>query len=99
MWAVQTARRLPNGHTLLGGDNLQGSRGTTVLELDPQDRLVRKTVFPGTETARLLRLTPKGDFLFGSGDRVIEADTAGKIIWEARLPGASVYKALRLANG
>lgn len=97
--AVQTARRLSNGHTLLAGDNLQGTQGITVLELDPQDRLVRKTAFPGLATMRLLRLTPKGDFLFGSGDRVVEADTAGKILWEARLPGASVYKALRLPNG
>jgi hypothetical protein len=97
--AVQSARRLPNGHTLLAGDNLQGTQGVTVLELDPQDRLVRKSVFPALSAMRLLRLTPKGDFLFGSGDRVVEADTAGKIIWEARIPGASVYKALRLPNG
>jgi hypothetical protein len=97
--AVQSARRLPNGHTLLAGDNLQGNQGVTVLELDPQDRLIRKTGFPGMSAMRLLRLTPKGDFLFGSGDRVVEADATGKIIWEARIPGASVYKALRLPNG
>jgi hypothetical protein len=97
--AVQTARRLPNRHTLLAGDNLQGSQGITVLELDPQDRLVRKTSFPSLRTMRILRLTPKGDFLFGSGEKVVEADTAGRILWEARLPGASVYKAVRLANG
>lgn len=97
--AVQTARRLPNGHTLLAGDNLQGSQGIVVLELDAQDRQIRKTVFPGMATLRILRLTPKGDFLFGSGERVVEADTAGKILWETRLAGASVYKALRLPNG
>lgn len=96
---VQTARRLPNGHTLLAGDDLQGSQGITVLELDAQDRLVHKTVFPGMNTLRLLRLTPAGNLLFGSKERLIEADTTGKILWEAQIPGASLYKTLRLANG
>lgn len=97
--AVQTARRLPNGHTLLAGDNLQGTSGVTVLELDSRDRLLRKTAFPGLSGLRILRLTPKGDFLFNSGDRVVEGDSSGKILWEAKLPGATVYKALRLSNG
>lgn len=97
--AVQSARRLADGHTLLAGDNLDGSPGIVVLELDAADKQIAKTVFPGMSTLRLLRLTKEGHLLFGSNSRLIEADRMGNILWEAAVPGAVIFKALRIPNG
>lgn len=96
---VQSARRLADGHTLLSGDNLGGSQGIVVLELDAADKQVGKTVFPGLGTLRLLRLTADGHLLFGSNARLIEADRKGVVLWEAEVPGAVIFKALRLPDG
>ncbi len=97
--AVQTAVRLPSGHTLLSGDNLDGSSGIVVLDLDAQDKQVGKTVFAGLTTLRIMRVTAEGTLLFGSQTKVIEAKRDGTIIWQTEIPGAVVYKALRLPNG
>jgi hypothetical protein len=97
--AVQSARRLPNGHTILAGTDLDGSLGTVALELDAQDRKTVKAVFPGLVTLRMMRLTAEGHLLVGSGTKVVEGDLAGKIVWQAEVPGATIYKALRLAGG
>jgi hypothetical protein len=97
--AVQSARRLPDGHTLLAGNDLDGSKGIVALDLDPADKQVAKTVFPGMGTLRLMRLTADGHLLFGSAARLIEADRQGNILWETALEDAVIYKALRLKNG
>ncbi len=97
--AVQSARRLPDGHTLLAGNDLDGSQGIVVLDLDASDKQVGKTVLPGLGTLRLMRLTASGHLLFGSGANLIEADRQGNILWQAQVPDAVIYKALRLKNG
>ena len=96
---VQSVRRLPDGHTLLAGNDLAGSQGVVVLDLDAADKQVGKVVLPGLTTFRLFRLTGDGHLLFGSNSSLIEADRQGRILWETLVADATLYKALRLRNG
>jgi hypothetical protein len=95
---VETLRRLPNGHTVLGA-NTNG--GVTLQELDEQDAPVagRLVTFPGYSQLRLLRRTPQGTFLLGVGTKLAEVDWTGRRVWEMDIPdGSSVYQGLRLAD-
>jgi len=58
---VASARRLPNGHTLLTGVNLGSATGVVVLEVDAANTVVNKIVYPGNYV-RLMRQTAKGRF-------------------------------------
>ncbi len=98
--AVNSARRLADGHTLLAGDNLMGRTGVTVVELDSDGAFVKAFSYGGYSMVRLMRRTVGGTFLFGSDNRVVEGDESGEAIWSAAIGGAEhTYQALRLPNG
>lgn len=90
--SVRAARRMPDGHTwLCRGDPAE------MVELDENDQELRRIKFSGTKKLRLVRVTAQKTFLFGSGNRLIEGDTAGTKVWEVDLGGT--YQAVRLQNG
>ena len=96
---VASARRLPNGHTLLTGVNLGGATGVVVLEVDAANTVVKQTVYPGNYV-RLLRQTAKGTFLLMTDTTIREGDATGAIVWEAKVDGfRHAWKAVRLPNG
>ena len=96
------AHRLRNGNTLLTGLNWQGKEGIVLLEIDPDAVIKHLYAFPGFGYPRLVRETPSGNFLITADDFVLEANTAGEIIWKVKVAGKDkphVWQALRLANG
>jgi hypothetical protein len=98
---VTSVRRLPNGHTLVAGLNIGGSKGLVVLDVDAQDQLTHKTVYEGTYI-RLLRQTAKGTYLMVCDKEVREGDTNGAYVWKASLGiqgQGHAWKAVRLPNG
>jgi len=101
---VESARRLPNGHTVVIGN---GEGGVFVWELDRDNRPItgRQRLFAGIEKARMIRFTEEGSFLFCS-------ETNGRSIvhegsWDGELralfevpddvPADSMVKAVRIA--
>jgi hypothetical protein len=96
---IATARRLSNGHTLIAGVNLDGSKGVVVLEIDDANTIKNKTVFPG-DYVRLIRQTAQGTWLMMNNTMIREGDHAGKILHEWPVAGFKhAWKAVRLANG
>ncbi len=96
---VSSARRLPNGHTLLVGVNLDGATGVTVLDLNAADQVTGKTVYPG-DYVRLLRETAAGTWLMMNNTMIREGDRSGKLLHEWTIPGFKhAWKAVRLPNG
>lgn len=96
---VATARRLPNGHTLIAGVDLDGSKGVVVLEIDDANAVKQKTVFPG-DYVRLIRETAQGTWLIMNNTMIREGDRSGKLLHEWTVPGFKhAWKALRLPNG
>jgi len=96
---VTSARRLPNGHTLVTGVDLDGAKGVVVLELDAADAVQQKIVYPGNYV-RLMRETAQGTFLLMNDTMIREGDRNGKILHEFTVPGfRHAWKALRLPNG
>lgn len=96
---IATARRLPNGHTLIAGVNLDGSTGVVVLEIDDANKVAHKTVFPG-DYIRLLRETAQGTWLMMNNTMIREGDRDGKILHEWPVAGFKhAWKAVRLPNG
>jgi hypothetical protein len=96
---VTSARRLPNGHTLLTGVNLDGATGVVVLELDAANAVQQKIVYPGNYV-RLMRETAQGTFLLMNDTMIREGDRNGKILHEFAVPGfRHAWKAVRLPNG
>lgn len=90
-----SARRLPDGRTILACN----TRGVTIYELDARNQVRRQASFPVAST-RVVRLTPQGTLLFGSGRQVFEGDLSGALLHTFNLPeGAWAYQALRLPNG
>jgi hypothetical protein len=96
---VTSVRRQPNGHTLVAGINLAGSRGIVVLDVDAQGAVKNKTVFSGTYI-RFLRQTAAGTYLLACDTMIREGTSDGKYIWEAPVEKFShMWKAVRLPNG
>jgi hypothetical protein len=96
---IATARRLPNGDTLIAGVNLDGSTGVVVLEIDDANTIKNKTVFPG-DYVRLIRETAQGTWLIMNNTMIREGDRTGKILHEWPVAGFQhAWKALRLPNG
>lgn len=92
---AMTARRLPNGHTILSC-NLEG---VTVYELGTDDQVLRKVNFK-TGATRVLRRTAQDTLLFGSGPQLFEGDWGGRILRTWTLPVKSwCYQALRQPGG
>ncbi len=96
---VTSVRRLPNGNTLIGGVNLDGSAGVVVLETDSKNTVLHKTVYPGNYV-RLIRQTPQDTFLMGCDTLIKEGDGKGAFIWEAQVDQfRHAWKAVRLPGG
>ncbi len=90
-----SARRLLDGKTVLACN----AQGVTIYEFDAADQLSRKANFPIAST-RVIRLTPQGTVLLGSGNQVLEVDLAGRTLRSISLPqGAWAYQSVRLPNG
>ena len=96
---VTAARRQPGGHTLIAGVNIAGATGVVVLELDAQDREVRRVIFPG-DYVRLIRQTEQGTYLMSCNDRIREGSPDGTYLREFPVEGFfHAWKALRQPNG
>jgi hypothetical protein len=94
-----SARRLPNGHTLITGVNLSGSTGVVMLDVDSLNAVKKKTIYPG-DYCRLVRQTAGGTFLFARDTMIQEGDSTGSFFWKARIAGFShAWKGVRLTNG
>lgn len=99
---VESARRLPNGHTVCLAN---GADGILVVELNERDELVRRLLGPGLAKGRLLRRTEQDMFLFCSdsaGNRLLhEASfaTGMSTLFQVPLdvPADSMLKVARVA--
>ena len=90
--SVQTARRLPDGNTLLA--TVSG----TLYEVDPQGKEIGKEqIAVKGLNMRLMRVLPSGNLLIGSAGpkAVIEVSRDGKVAKSLPLPDKG-YKAVRL---
>ena len=87
---VTSARRQPDGRTLLAGVNLCETEGVVVVELSQSHEVLRKTVFSG-DYVRLIRQTSDGTFLMMCDTRIREGQagiTSGTLRWMAsHIPG------------
>jgi hypothetical protein len=101
--SVESLRRLPNGHTILGGNS---DGGVTLQELDSQDAAVsgHKVTFTNYSQFRLLRRTPQGTFLLGVANTLAEVNWDKQTIWSMDFTPASghdtnyIYQGLRLPD-
>lgn len=92
---VHAAIRLANGHTLLVG---QTEKGVTIHDVDRDGKETGRVVVEGKRNTRNAQRFENGNILFTSGKEAIEVDAAGKIVWEAAIPG-SADDIDRLENG
>ena len=103
LWAIDSfrginsARRLPDGNTILGG---HGSGGICIYTVDRKGKKLGELVLKGLQDLRLMRRLKNGNILLTVSKpyRVIEVDPKGKIVWQAKIPGKG-YKATRLPSG
>jgi hypothetical protein len=96
---VTAARRQPNGHTLIAGVDVAPAKGVVVIELDANDKEIRRTVFPG-DYVRLIRQTDQGTYLMSCNDRIREGSRDGRYLREFPVEGFyHAWKSLRLPNG
>jgi hypothetical protein len=101
--SVESLRRLPSGHTILGGNS---NGGVTLQELDSQDAPVpgNNMTFTSYSQFRLLRRTPQGTFLIGVANTLAEVGWGKKTIWSMDFtpaPGHDpnyIYQGLRLPD-
>ena len=95
----ETARRMENGHTVLGCN--QGGKGIVFHELDASDKLLATASFPKLNTLRVMRCSPRGTLLFGAnGNHVIEADLKGAILRDVQIPGGGhIYQVIEKPDG
>ena len=93
-----TARRLPDGRTILGGNR---KTGVFFFELGADDKVLRSAEFPTLNTLRTVRLTPRGTLLFGAGgEKIVEANLDGKILRTVNVPGAKhTYHVIEKPDG
>lgn len=90
---IQTAVRLPDGHTLLGG------KSGTVTEVDADGKELRTIVPREKVDIRLLRPLPNGNLLLSCVDRTLrEMAPDGSMVRSVPLQGKG-FKAVQLANG
>jgi len=98
---VQTAQRLPNGHTLLGANTDKGAR---VWVVDRGGKtLATRILHPDRGSLRLVRVLDNGNALLNVGNpyRAVEVDPNGQVVWETDLArfGGKGYKVARLYDG
>ncbi|MEN9684646.1 MAG: hypothetical protein RLZZ28_432, partial [Bacteroidota bacterium] len=98
-----SAHRLRNGNTLLTGMNWQNKKGVLLIEVDAKGNIVREINYPPQFTyLRLVRETPKGNFMVAAEDTVFEGNDKGEVLWKVKLTGIAkphVWQAIRLTNG
>jgi len=103
LWAIDSfkginsARRLGDGNTLLGG-HVKG--GICIYTADRKGKTLDTLILKGLRDLRLMRRLKNGNILLTvvGPCRVIEVDAKGKIVWQAKIPGKG-YKAVRLPQG
>ena len=95
---TMSCRRTKDGKTLLAALR---EGGTVIFELDANDNVLRKAVFPGRNSLRLMRESGVGTMYSGGPeDTLTEVDMTGKVIRETKIPGGRhVYQGERLPNG
>ncbi len=98
-----SARRRAHGETVLGA-NVEG--GVCVVELDKENKVVRKMTVPGIRTLRMIRLASDGNVLLAEEAGLTEvafdsqAPEGGKIIKRISLPnGRNAFMALKKDDG
>jgi len=95
---VASARRQPDGSTLLAGADLAGKKGVCVLRLDADDQPLDCVAYPG-DYVRLMRQTAQGTYLLSNDTEITEAAPNGKILRAFPVDGFQhTWKAVRLAN-
>jgi hypothetical protein len=96
---VTAVRRQPNGHTIIAGMDIAGTKGVVVLELDSGDKEIHRARFPG-DYVRLIRQTEQGTYLMSCNDRIREGSRDGTYLREFPVEGFyHAWKSLRLPNG
>jgi hypothetical protein len=93
---VSTARRLPDGNTMLGADH----DGVRLITVDPAGTVVSTIPVECKGDLRLIRTAPGGHVLLGLAkpNLIVEVDDKGTVVKEFPLPGKG-YIAERLPNG
>lgn len=96
---VTAVRRQPDGHTIIAGVDIPGTKGVAVLELNVNDEEIHRAIFPG-DYVRLIRQTERGTYLMCCNDRIREGSPDGKYLREFPVDGFfHAWKAVRLPNG
>ena len=94
---VHAFARLPNGRTVI----VESGVGR-IIEVDSDGTIVHEIALKqgGTQSTRLMRITPQGTYLVCSEQPgiVVEYNRAGEVIWDYPI-GTRVYGAIRLRNG
>lgn len=94
---VHAFARLPNGNTMITESGVG-----RIIEVDKDGKIVHQ--FPlkkgGTQSTRLVRITPKGTYLVCSERPgvVTEYNRKGEVVWDYMIK-TRVYGAIRLSNG
>ncbi len=100
---IQSAIRLPNGHTLLGGNSREG---IVLYEVDAQGKEKSKRLLKGKKDIHIMQLLQNGNLLLTHNEYkkkygpswVLEVDPEGQTVWQAELPDAA-DDVERLENG
>jgi len=99
---IQSAIRLANGNTLLGGNT---PKGIAIYELDPKGKEVYKLHLQGKYDIHIMHRLENGNILLSHNEPpypnrfwVLEIKPQGKIVWEVQIPGPA-DDVERLKNG
>lgn len=110
---IESAIRLTNGHTLLGGNT---SGGAAIYEVDSRGNEIRKRLLENVHDIHILQPLKNGNLLLTRNERrpkavaatglysdehrsfVVELAADGRVVWEAELPGPA-DDVDRLENG
>ncbi len=94
---VHAFARLPGGLTMIAESGVG-----RIIDVDRDGKIVHQIPLRpgGTQSTRLVRITPQGTYLVCSEDPgvVIEYDREGEVVWEYPIR-TRVYGAIRLRNG
>lgn len=94
---VHAFARLPNGRTVIAESGVG-----RIIEVDSDGTIVHEIPLKqgGTQSTRLMRITPQETYLVCSEQPgiVTEYNRAGEVIWDYQI-GTRVYGAIRLRNG
>lgn len=96
---IEDARRLPNGHVMLGA-NAGGK--ITLIEVDQNLLEIRRTTLnvPISKGMRQMRIGKDGNFYIAADDQVHVADAQGRLLRSLPVPqGSGSYKAVRADDG